>query len=1313
MMDSSQERQRLDALREYRILDSEPEAVFDDLVNLLLNVCQAPIAIVSFMDADRQWFKATRGIEVAATSREIALCNHTVALQGYLVVPDTLEDKRFSSNPLVKGEPNIRFYAGVPIFTHDDYCVGTVAVMDSSPRANSPLIEETLQAASRLATRLMENRLQQLALKDSLTEQDRLVEKLEKHERRLDESRVLLEMAGQAARFGGWRADLEGGRVHWSREVAEIHEEPHVTSVSLERGIGYYIPEHRERIRKLFTRCVEQGATYDGEFQIITARGNRVWIRSLGMAVRDENGSVVAVKGAFQDISGLKEQEEKLRISEERYRHLADASQAAIWEYDMVTDSVTFTQSFKELMGVPENESLPADLDGYIAGIHPGDKDRVVESIRRLLDPETEDFLATEFRVKVWSGNYRWMQSNVKLIRDDQGNPIRRVGSTIDIHDRKVAEVQVQHLAERLTNTLASITDAVFAVDRNFNLTYLNPEAERLLGRERAEIVGKNLWEEFPGAREDLFGAEYVRAMSENKAVSFEAYFPPLEAWFSVRAFPAEDGLVVYFQDITEHKVSKRKLNEAVLRLGAILDAASDAIVTINEQGVIESVNPRAGEMFGHDTEALVGQKVNVLMPQEVADAHDNILERYLKIGESNFIGQRQRVDARHADGSIFPIEITVSEVTFSGRRVFTGFIRDVRPEEQARARLLESEERFRAVARATTDVVWDHDFSSNLVWWSAGMKTVFGYDVDDRTTHLDFWVQNLHPDDRERVVKGFGEAVSREFDVWKDEYRLRRSTGEYAIVSDHAVLIRNSGGVAVRMVGGIRDVTEHRRVEEQVAEQASLIDQAKDAIIVLGMDRKIRSWNKGAERIYGWKSREVVGQKASDLLYADSESIEESIRRVHDQGQWHGRAAQVTKTNTAITVESNWSLVPDSRGKEGAILVINTDITERLQLEEQLQHSRRLESIGQLTGGIAHDFNNLLTVILGNSELLSEQLADNENLKHLAEMTASAAQKGAELTSRLLAFARRQTLAPRATEIRKLVDDMKPLLVRSVPRNVDVRIIHGDNLSNAEIDAVQLETALLNLVINARDSMPDGGALTIETRNAQLDEHYAGLHVDLEPGNYVQLTVTDTGVGIPPEHMDRLFEPFFTTKEKGKGTGLGMPMVYGFVKQSRGHVSVYSEPGKGTTVCLYLPATGRDELKEVEPGRLADYVSASQKILVVEDQEMVREHAARLLRGMGFQVVEASDGSRALEIIREDKDFTLLFTDVVMPGGPEGPALADKVRQFIPGIRVLFTSGYTEHVISDRGWLEKGVVVLPKPYTRAELARKVREALQ
>ena len=387
-------------------------------------------------------------------------------------------------------------------------------------------------------------------------------------------------------------------------------------------------------------------------------------------------------------------------------------------------------------------------------------------------------------------------------------------------------------------------------------------------------------------------------------------------------------------------------------------------------------------------------------------------------------------------------------------------------------------------------------------------------------------------------------------------------------------------------------------------------------------------------------------------------------------------------------------------------------DITEKLAAEEQLRQAQKMEAVGQLTGGIAHDFNNMLTVITGTIEILADAVADKPDLAAIARLISEAADRGAELTSHLLAFARKQPLQPRDTDINTLMWNSAKLLKPALGEHVEIELRLSEDAWPAMVDGNQLVTALLNLAVNARDAMAGGGKLTLETRNVTLDEAYCHANSDVKPGNYVMVAVSDTGHGIPKAILDKVFDPFFSTKEAGKGTGLGLSMVYGFVKQSGGHIKAYSEEGHGTTIRMYLPQADATPLQADQAAAAATLESGSETILVVEDDDMVRASVITQLQSLGYDTIAASNAEEALAAVDGGAAFDLLFTDVILTKSMNGRNLAIEIERRRPGTKVLFTSGYTENAIIHHGRLDPGVLLLAKPYRKAELARMLRIAL-
>ena len=495
-----------------------------------------------------------------------------------------------------------------------------------------------------------------------------------------------------------------------------------------------------------------------------------------------------------------------------------------------------------------------------------------------------------------------------------------------------------------------------------------------------------------------------------------------------------------------------------------------------------------------------------------------------------------------------------------------------------------------------------------------------------------------------------------------------------------------------------------------------AVLDTAVDGIILIDADGTVRTFNPACERLFGYRPDEVIGQNVKMLMppvYAENhDQYLDNYKRTRDP-KIIGIGREVFAQRKDGTVFPIYLSVGGGDSEVEPIFVgIINDLTDRRATEDRLRRSQRMEAIGQLTGGIAHDFNNLLAIILGNLELLLETDDLSPDVRSLGLEAMDASERGAELVRRLLAFARKQQLEPRAFNLNDRLPDIVQLLGRTLGEAVQIHTRAAADLSDALADPSQVDDAVVNLAINARDAMPDGGILIIETANVFLDEEYADQHLDVTAGEYVMLAVTDTGAGMTADVAARALEPFFTTKPAGRGTGLGLSQVYGFVKQSGGHVSIYSEPGHGTTVKIYLPRSVSAEQAAAPPrARGGSLPTGTESILVVEDNPDVRRLVRRQLTELGYTIHEASNGPEALTMLRSRLAVDLMFTDIIMPEGMTGYELAGQARDSRPGLKILFTSGYTAiGAAQDR---ERGdVPLLSKPYRKSELAHFIRSAL-
>jgi PAS domain S-box-containing protein len=654
-------------------------------------------------------------------------------------------------------------------------------------------------------------------------------------------------------------------------------------------------------------------------------------------------------------------------------------------------------------------------------------------------------------------------------------------------------------------------------------------------------------------------------------------------------------------------------------------------------------------------------------------------------------------------DGAIIDVEVrAISFLSNDGETDIQVLCRDITEKKNAERAMTAAIQNFHNLAEAMPLIVWTAEPDGAVDFASKAFADYTGLTAD---TPAQKWLQAIHPGDVPRLQTAWAETVATG-SAYSNEFRIRRKDGAYRWHFTTGVPIRDGNGRIVKWYGSATDVHDRRAIEEEalsLAHRLTLtLESMTDAFIMFDGEWRFTYANQETERLLRRPRTELLGRVLWDEFPgAVGTLLESELKRA--AAEQHGVSFQEFAPRLKIWIDARAFPTP------GGLAVYFRDVTEQRDLEARLRQAQRLHAIGQLTGGVAHDFNNLLTVMIGNAEMMLQRLPDGSDLQRLARTTLEAADRGADLTRRLLAFARKQALEPRAIAVDTRLSGMDDLLHRALGENIKVERVGGAGLWNAFVDPPQLETAVLNLCINARDAMPDGGHLTIETANATLDEAYAQAHDEVTPGDYVMVAVSDTGAGMTPDVAARVFEPFFTTKGVGKGSGLGLSMVHGFVKQSGGHVKVYSEPGHGTTIKLYLPRAD-GAVATAAPAKPAP-VGGKEKILIVEDDPGVLAYASAQLAELGYAVVAAKNGHDALEAIKASPDFDLLFTDVVMPA-MNGPMLAAEAQTLMRGLRVLFTSGYTENAIVHHGRLDAGVMLLNKPYRRHDLAAKVRQAL-
>ncbi len=649
----------------------------------------------------------------------------------------------------------------------------------------------------------------------------------------------------------------------------------------------------------------------------------------------------------------------------------------------------------------------------------------------------------------------------------------------------------------------------------------------------------------------------------------------------------------------------------------------------------------------------------------------------------------------------------------------------DVTEQVLANQALRQSEEEFRTLAEAVPHHVWTARPDGSLNWFNPRVYEYSGSGPGELDGEK--WGQIVHPDDVPGAVAAWARAIGSG-EAYEVEFRLRRADGAYRWFLARGVPARDAQGNIIRWIGTNTDVHDQKliaaelaelnatlaqRVEEKTRERDRIWNVSQDLLVVADRDGIWRTVNPALTRTLGWSEAELLGRTSDWLEHPD------------DGGFTRAKVKNLQQGNVTVRFESrfrhkdgsyrwlSWTGVSD----QDHIYAVARDVTaekaaaERLKAaEEALRQSQKMEAVGQLTGGIAHDFNNLLTGIVGSLDLLQTRLNQGrtDNVARYINAAMTSANRAAALTHRLLAFARRQPLIPKSVDVNQLVVSLEDLLRRTIGEAIDLRIVAPDDLWGTLCDPNQLESALLNLAINARDAMPDGGKLVITTSNARIDGFAADTPAVL-PGDYICIDVTDTGTGMSAEVAARAFDPFFTTKPIGQGTGLGLSMIYGFARQSNGHATIDSKIGQGTTVKLYLPRHHGDAVAEQASAvRAAEHAATGETVLVVEDEPVVRGVILEMLGEQGYRTLEAVDGPSGLRLLRANERIDLLVTDVGLPG-MNGRQLADQARETRPGLKILFITGYAESVAIADGFLQPGMEMITKPFDLENLSQRIR----
>ena len=1081
-----------------------------------------------------------------------------------------------------------------------------------------------------------------------------------------------------------------------------------------------HVPElEREEIEARLATLGPDNPVISIEHSAVTTDGEARWHLWTNRAVFDAEGTITEIQAVGRDVTDLKRAEDALRFTQYTLDHAADAAhwvgEDGRFEYANLSAQRLLGYSWDELssMHLWDVDHAVTEADwpriwARMANSVPNN----FEAVHRAKDGSEIPIDATTIYM-----NFRDREIVCSFVRD--------------ITKRKQAERAAAEAHARLDDAIERISEGFILYDADERLVLCNSKYREFNWYFQDILV--------PGARlEDV-----IRASATAEGAPLE--IDDIDSWTRSRLEDhrcgtgsreilhtdgrwlltserrtREGGIVGIRTDITEHKRAAAALQDSDERLRDAIESITDGFVHYDAEQRLIQCNTKYREFYPWIEDVLVPGARLADIAQAAAERGQDAepiadVEKWVEQRLEEFTTGRQMHEQHLRDGRWL---LCSENRTSDGGMV--GIRTDITERKRAEGALRESEESHRLLIEASPDGLLVADMDGFITFANQTAVDLHGAHAADQLIGMKM-LALIHPDER-KEVEARRRLTLRGTPAPLAERRRLRLDGSYFHSESRGVPFTWEGRAAVLIVA--HDITNRKQAEAALRDSEErhrlLIEASPDALMVVDRDGNIAFANQTALDLHGARSTDqVIGSDFLALIHPDERADVLTRRQSILQGNVASMVERRRLRVDGSEFHSDARGVPFTWEGEPAMLIVTRDITERKRAEaalreseEQLRQAQNMEVVGQLTGGVAHDFNNLLMIVSGNLELASEELEDGSEVSDLVDRASEAADRGANLTHRLLAFSRKQALMPGIVDLDELVTGMTDLLRRTLTEIIEVVTVGTDDLWRCEADSGQIESAILNLAVNARDAMPEGGKLTIETGNVNFTDEYAAGQAELEPGPYVMVAVSDTGAGMPRDVIDRVFEPFFTTKEVGSGSGLGLSMIYGFVKQSGGHVTIYSEEGHGTTVKLFLP-------RSYEKGDSADAAvlemeprARGETILVVEDEPEVRALAVALLSDLGYEVLDAANGESALAILDERPAIDLLFTDVVLPGGMSGPRLAEQVKRRRPEVEALFMSGYTDNAIIGQGPLDARVELLNKPFPKAVLARKVRAVL-
>ncbi|BET65652.1 hypothetical protein ASA1KI_05700 [Opitutales bacterium ASA1] len=1115
-------------------------------------------------------------------------------------------------------------------------------------------------------------------------------------------------VAGAAANAGGeWRGRLDPATPEGQGPAARTLRlgVPYVCNDLLADPIAqaWHALAQQHKLASMAAYPINVGGTTDAVWLVYagdTGFFDSTMLNLLGQMAAEIGAALERLAGR----EARRRAERALAESETLFRQMAEANRHVFWMREAETYSLLYVSpAFEHVFGRPSSEA-PRDAAAWLSILHPDDRPRFAAMLER---GKSDRATRHRYRIVRPDGAIRWVEEELFPIHQD-GRMVRIAGNLADITDQLVANRQIEFFRELISTS----SDGFFILrpDHEWRLVFINRAGASHLGYTVERLQQMSIWEWDTNLTPDACRATWD-VLAHQQTARFESNHRrsdgstvKVEVVLNRLVHQGDVFLAGWFRDISRRAQAEAELRESEERFHSIFDEAADALVILEARSLrVLDCNRRALEVFdAPDKTRMLGLDGNALQVHPLSNQQLRTMLARIETGKTVL----RELEFTSLKGRRFWATVAARGISQAGRSLVLVRMTDVTERRRIAELLSESQK----VARMGG---WEYRIDENQLTWTEGVYLIHELEPGG-ALDIEVAVGYYATDSRPPLTAAIKEAIERGTPFRMELQLVTARKREIWVRVDGSADLYE--GRPWRLHGMIQDITEERfglaalqEREERLLHQAMLLDEANDAIVLRSLSGPVLYWNRGAQRLLGWSAEEAVLATSDTFLFAEPEAVQHYTRTVVAEGTWQGELQLATRDGGSVTVESRWTLIRNREGRPASVLSISTDITERKRMEASFIRTQRLENIGTLAGGIAHDLNNILSPILLSSDLLRLQLAGTPE-SDLVDTIASSARRGADVVRQILSFSRGVNTGAVAVDMRPLVDDLGRLVQETFPRNIRFESTAPRGLHLVRADPTQMHQVLLNLCVNARDALPEGGTLRIEADN--IDGPRDDPRCAVFPS--VRIRVVDTGTGIDPAIRDRIFEPFFTTKPDGKGTGLGLSTVAAIVQRHSGTITVESEPGRGSTFSILLPATqsagatrGSEAIRSLPVGR-------GETILVIDDEKSVCSMTRQSLESSGYRVLTAGDGAEGVSRFMQHRAVvSLVITDMMMPV-MDGTLVIQTLRNLAPSLRVIAMSGVTDGTVSGEslGVVGRPVRFLLKPFTMESLLVAVRRAL-